>query len=120
VTEACVARRALSARESGEFFCGARQTGLVDDADPLAQGPEGRRLRGEREVKYRCGAEYQAGNLTLAIMRTEEFGGTFSPNAMPIALQVGDVALAREQLEAKGLRFVSEKFDSGVCCRRSA
>jgi predicted enzyme related to lactoylglutathione lyase len=63
----------------------------------------------------RPGAEYQAGNLTLAIMCTEDFGGTFSRNAMPIALQVGDVAEAREQLEAKGVRFVSETFDSGVC-----
>jgi len=61
------------------------------------------------------GAEYQAGNVTLAIMRTEDFGGTFSPNAMPVALQVADVAAAREQLEAKGVRFVSETFDSGVC-----
>ena len=63
----------------------------------------------------RPGAEYQAGNLTLAIMRAEDFGGTFSPNAMPIALQVGDVAETRERLEAKGVRFVSETFDSGVC-----
>src|SRR3954467_6812012 len=63
----------------------------------------------------RPGAEYQAGNLTLAIMRTEDFGGTFSPNAMPIALHVDDVAAARERLEAQGVRFVSETFDSGVC-----
>src|ERR1700732_2442096 len=63
----------------------------------------------------RPGAEYQAGNLTLAIMRTDDFGGTFSRNAMPIALQVADVALARERLEAKGVRFVSDTFDSGVC-----
>jgi catechol 2,3-dioxygenase-like lactoylglutathione lyase family enzyme len=63
----------------------------------------------------RPGAEYQAGNLTLAIMRTEDFGGTFSPNAMPIALQVRDVARVRERLEAKGVRFVSETFDSRVC-----
>ena len=63
----------------------------------------------------RPGAEYQAGNLTLAIMRTEDFGGTFSPNAMPIALQVDDVQAAREQLAAKGVRFVTEAFDSGVC-----
>ena len=63
----------------------------------------------------RPGAEYQAGNLTLAIMRTEDFGGTFSRNAMPIALQVADVAVARERLEAKGVRFVSDTFDSGVC-----
>ena len=48
----------------------------------------------------RPGAEYQAGNLTLAIMRTEDFGGTFSPNAMPIALQVGDVASVPAHLGA--------------------
>jgi predicted enzyme related to lactoylglutathione lyase len=63
----------------------------------------------------RPGAEYQAGNLTLAIMRAEDFGATFSPNAMPIALQVDDVGAARERLEAKGVRFVSDTFDSGVC-----
>jgi hypothetical protein len=72
---------------------------------------------GEHSKRYgsRPGAEYQAGNLTLAIMRTEDFGGTFSRNAMPIALQVDDVAVARERLEAKGVRFVSDTFDSGVC-----
>lgn len=63
----------------------------------------------------RDGAEYQAGNLTLAIMRMADFGGSFSPNAAPIALQVDDVALARQRLEAEGVRFVSETFDSGVC-----
>ncbi|MGH2895520.1 MAG: VOC family protein [Solirubrobacteraceae bacterium] len=63
----------------------------------------------------RAGAEYQAGNLTLAIMRIEDFGGTFSRNAAPIALQVDDVALARQRLEADGVQFVSETFDSGVC-----
>src|SRR3954465_1332032 len=63
----------------------------------------------------RGGAEYQAGNLTLAIMRTEDFGSTFSRNAMPIALQVADVAAAREQLEAAGVRFVRDTFDSRVC-----
>jgi predicted enzyme related to lactoylglutathione lyase len=63
----------------------------------------------------RAGAEYQAGNLTLAVMRAEDFGATFSSNAMPIALRVDDVAAAREHLEAKGVRFVSDTFDSGVC-----
>ena len=61
------------------------------------------------------GAEFQAGNLTLAVMHTESFGGTFSPNAMPIALHVADVAAARERLEAAGVRFISDTFDSGVC-----
>ena len=68
----------------------------------------------------RPGAEYQAGNLTLAIMRTEDFGGTFSPNAMPIALQVADVAVARERLETKGVRFVSERLTPASAGRRSA
>ena len=68
----------------------------------------------------RPGAEYQAGNLTLAIMRTEDFGGTFSRNAMPIALQVADVAVAREQLEAKGVRFVSDTLTPASAGRRSA
>jgi predicted enzyme related to lactoylglutathione lyase len=63
----------------------------------------------------RDGIEYQAGNLTLAVMRAEDFGGTFSRNAMPIALQVDNVALARQRLEAEGVEFVSETFDSGVC-----
>ena len=63
----------------------------------------------------RTGAEYQTGNLTLAIVRPDDFGATFSTNAMPIALQVADVADARKQLEAKGVRFISETFDSGVC-----
>src|ERR1700758_48807 len=63
----------------------------------------------------RPGAEYQAGNLTLAIIRTEDFGGTFSPNAMPIALQVDDVAVARERLEAQGGGFIRDTFASGVC-----
>jgi predicted enzyme related to lactoylglutathione lyase len=48
-------------------------------------------------------------------MDTANFGGTFSPNAMPIALQVDDVAAARAHLEGKGVRFVSDTFDSGVC-----
>lgn len=63
----------------------------------------------------RPGVEFQAGNLTLAIMRTEDFGGVFSRNATPIALQVADVADARKRLEAEGVRFLGETFDSGVC-----
>jgi hypothetical protein len=53
-------------------------------------------------------------------MRTEDFGGTFSRHAMPIALQVADVAVAREWLEAKGVRFVSDTFDSASTGTRAA
>jgi predicted enzyme related to lactoylglutathione lyase len=61
------------------------------------------------------GAEFQAGNLTLAVMQPEAFGQEFRPNCMPIALQVADVAAARERLEAEGVEFRTETFDSGVC-----
>jgi predicted enzyme related to lactoylglutathione lyase len=61
------------------------------------------------------GAEFQAGNLTLAVMQNEAFGQRFSPNSMPIALRVRDVAAARKRLEAAGVKSMSETFDSGVC-----
>lgn len=59
--------------------------------------------------------EYQAGNLTLAIMEPTAFGQEFRTHSLPIALQVDDVTAAREQLEAKGVRFVTDLIDSGVC-----
>jgi len=61
------------------------------------------------------GAEFQAGNLTLALMQNDAFGQEFSPNSMPIALGVADVAATRETLEAAGVEFRTETFDSGVC-----
>jgi predicted enzyme related to lactoylglutathione lyase len=61
------------------------------------------------------GAEFQAGNLTLAVMEAKAFGQEFRPNALPIALQVDDVAVAREQLEGAGVEFITDIFDSGVC-----
>jgi predicted enzyme related to lactoylglutathione lyase len=60
------------------------------------------------------GAEFQAGNLTLALMQNDAFGQVFRPNSMPIALRVADVAAARERLEAAGVEFIAQ-FDSGVC-----
>ena len=61
------------------------------------------------------GAEYQAGNLTLAVMEPTAFGQEFRPHGLPIALQVDDVAAARAHLEAQGVRFTGETIDSGVC-----
>jgi predicted enzyme related to lactoylglutathione lyase len=63
----------------------------------------------------RPAAEFQAGNLTLAVMDPTAFGQEFRPHSLPIALQVDDVAAAREHLEAQGVRFVSDMIDSGVC-----
>ena len=61
------------------------------------------------------GVEFQAGNLTLALMDPTAFGQEFRPHAVPIALHVADVAAARDQLAAKGVQFVTDVFDSGVC-----
>src|ERR1700729_3217749 len=61
------------------------------------------------------GIEFQACNLTIAIMEPTAFGQEFRAHALPIALQVDDVAAARERLEAHGVKFVTDVFDSGVC-----
>ena len=60
-------------------------------------------------------AEFQAGNLTLAVMQSDAFGQEFRPNSMPIALRVADVHAARERLLAAGVEFRTEPFDSGTC-----
>jgi predicted enzyme related to lactoylglutathione lyase len=59
--------------------------------------------------------EYQAGNLTLAVMDPTAFGQEFHAHKVPVALQVEDVAAARESLESQGVKFVSDMIDSGVC-----
>ena len=59
--------------------------------------------------------EFETGNLTLALMQTDAFGIDFSPNAVPIALHVADVEASRAQLESKGVEFMGETIDSGVC-----
>jgi predicted enzyme related to lactoylglutathione lyase len=61
------------------------------------------------------GVEFETGNLTLAIMEAKAFGQEFEPSKHPIALQVGDIAAAREQLEGQGVTFHTDTFDSGVC-----
>jgi len=59
--------------------------------------------------------EYETGNLTLALMEPEAFGGEFRKSGTAVALRVDDVAARREELEAKGVTFFGETIDSGVC-----
>ena len=61
------------------------------------------------------GVKFQAGNVTLALMEPTAFGQEFRAHGLPIALHVADVAAAREQLMEKGVQFVTDVFDSGVC-----
>ncbi|MHB8242010.1 MAG: VOC family protein [Solirubrobacteraceae bacterium] len=59
--------------------------------------------------------EFQAGNLTIALMQSDAFGGQFRASSTPIALHVEDVSSARERLEGQGVSFRGETIDSGVC-----
>ena len=60
------------------------------------------------------GAEFETGTVTLALLNCAGLGIPFHAAAVPIALQVDDVAAARAALEAKGVVF-DETIDSGVC-----
>jgi catechol 2,3-dioxygenase-like lactoylglutathione lyase family enzyme len=60
-------------------------------------------------------AEFQAGNLTLAVLDLTAFGQEHRPNAAPIALQVDDTYAARARLEEAGVAFSGDVIDSGVC-----
>jgi predicted enzyme related to lactoylglutathione lyase len=59
--------------------------------------------------------EFEAGSLTIAVMQSDAFGIECDPHSHPIALQVDDVAAAREELEGRGVEFAADTMDSGVC-----
>jgi catechol 2,3-dioxygenase-like lactoylglutathione lyase family enzyme len=60
-------------------------------------------------------SEFETGSLTIALMQSDAFGIEFAPHSLPIALHVDDVEKAREELEAKGVKFGGDTLDSGVC-----
>ena len=60
--------------------------------------------------------EFWVGDTCFAIWNPAQFGVEYRPQANSIALlQVDDVASARVELEAKGVQFDGEVFDTGVC-----
>jgi predicted enzyme related to lactoylglutathione lyase len=61
------------------------------------------------------GAEYETGTVTLAVIDVARLGIEFGATTVPIAFQVDDVPAAREQLEGKGVEFLGDLIDSGVC-----
>jgi predicted enzyme related to lactoylglutathione lyase len=61
-------------------------------------------------------AEFETGTVTLSVVDPERMGiGAFQPNTNHLALQVDDVAAARATLEARGVSFAGDIFDTGVC-----
>ena len=69
----------------------------------------------EHERDTAGGAEYRAGQVTLAVWDPTTIGREFKPAPNEVALRVADVAAARAELEAKGVEFHGETFDTGVC-----
>jgi len=61
--------------------------------------------------------EFQLGeNVSLYLLDPTNIGRQFEgPHTSSIALRVPDVGEAREELEAKGVEFDGETFDTGVC-----
>jgi predicted enzyme related to lactoylglutathione lyase len=61
------------------------------------------------------GAEFETGNLTLQVIDSAAHGLEFQARTHPVALHVADVAAARAELEGRGVRFMGDTIDTGVC-----
>ena len=59
--------------------------------------------------------EFETGTVTLAVMQTDAFGIDFAPQRTPIEFHVDDFEAAKAELESRGIEFVGEVIDSGVC-----
>jgi len=69
----------------------------------------------QRPGEAAIGAEFETGTVTIALINCPGLGIPFSPNPAPLALHVDDVAAARAELESRGVEFVMDTIDSGVC-----
>jgi predicted enzyme related to lactoylglutathione lyase len=59
-------------------------------------------------------AEFETGNLTLSVIDAEKMGIEHNPQK-GISLHVEDIEDARRTLEARGVAFHGDTFDTGVC-----
>ena len=59
--------------------------------------------------------EFEAGNLTIAVMQSDAFGVDFQTNNHPIEFHVEDFEGAKAELESRGIEFQGDVLDSGVC-----
>jgi catechol 2,3-dioxygenase-like lactoylglutathione lyase family enzyme len=66
-------------------------------------------------VSEHTDGEVEAPNVTLSFWNPEKEGIEFKPNEAGFALRVADVDEARRELEAKGVEFMGETYDSSVC-----
>ena len=59
--------------------------------------------------------EFETGTVTIALMQVDAFGMDFSPNTTPFEFHVDDFDAAKAELESRGVQFVTDVIDSGVC-----
>jgi len=59
--------------------------------------------------------EFTLGQVTLDVFDPASVGQEFARSPAGIAIRVPDVAAARADLEAKGVRFDGDIVDTGVC-----
>ena len=60
-------------------------------------------------------SDVETGNLTVNVWMPEKMGLPYNVNQNPIALHVDDVAESRAKLEGKGVSFMGDIVDTGVC-----
>jgi len=88
-------------------------------AVPSQDGERSRRFYGETlglRPDAKAQFEFWAGETCLVIWEPEKQGMPFGPQKNGhLALHVDDVAAARAELEAQGVEFMGETFDTGVC-----
>jgi catechol 2,3-dioxygenase-like lactoylglutathione lyase family enzyme len=69
-------------------------------------------LRPDAKARY----EFWVGETCLGIWEPDKVGMPFAPQKNGhLALHVDDMAAARAELEAKGVAFTGDTFDTGVC-----
>jgi len=72
---------------------------------------------GLEQIGHGAWPEFQLGeNVSLYLLDPTNIGREFQgPHTSSIALRVPDVEEARRELEAKGVEFAGDTFDTGVC-----
>jgi predicted enzyme related to lactoylglutathione lyase len=59
--------------------------------------------------------EFETGTVTIALMQVDAFGIDFSPHSTTFEFHVDDFDAAKAELESRGVEFVTDVIDSGVC-----
>jgi catechol 2,3-dioxygenase-like lactoylglutathione lyase family enzyme len=59
--------------------------------------------------------EFETGTVTIALLQVDAFNIDFSSSTTPLEFHVDDFEAAKAELESRGVEFVTDVIDSGVC-----